>query len=534
MSSDPSDSRGTARRKRGPKATAAGAARFIDVTEQKRLNEAREAGIPWKKWGPYLSERQWGTVREDYSQDGNAWAYFTHDQSRSRAYRWGEDGLGGISDDKQRLCFALALWNENDPILKERAFGLTNSEGNHGEDVKEYYFYLDSTPTHSYMKYLYKYPQREFPYRDLIETNGRRSRQDFEYELIDTGIFDDNRYFDVFLEYAKAGPDDILIQVTVHNRGPEVARLQLLPTLWFRNTWSWKTGTPKPSLREVDGDDPCLAPGVRRLHAVLRRCRHRRAGTPLHGEREQRPTPVGAAERFSLGQGRVPPVRRSRGERGCQPGEDRHQGGRPLRPRRAGRRLRGRPPAPVCRRNGSGSPVRRQLRCDVRRAPRRRRRVLPADHGSIVERGRATGAPAGARRHALGETVLPLRCGHLAQGARRAPAPRRLEEGAERRVVPHVQRRHHLHARQVGVSLVRGLGPGVPHHFARARRFRLRQGAASADAAQPLFPPERPDPGLRVELQRREPAGPRLGHALPLQGRAAPGTRGHRVPGALV
>ncbi len=229
--------------------------KFVDVTEQKRLNDAREEGIPWKKWGPYLSERQWGTVREDYSDDGNAWGYFSHDQSRSRAYRWGEDGLGGISDEKQRLCFALALWNERDPILKERLFGLTNSEGNHGEDVKEYYFYIDSTPTHSYMKYLYKYPRREFPYRDLVETNGRRSREEFEYELLDTGIFDDDRYFDVFVEYAKDGPDDILIRITVHNRGPEAARLRVLPTLWFRNTWSWGEEDPKPLLRQS-------APGV--------------------------------------------------------------------------------------------------------------------------------------------------------------------------------------------------------------------------------------------------------------------------------
>ncbi|HET9216912.1 MAG TPA: glucosidase [Terriglobia bacterium] len=224
----------------------------FDVAVQKRLNEAREKGIPWKKWGPYLSERQWGTVREDYSEDGNAWSYFSHDQSRSRAYRWGEDGLGGISDDRQRLCFALALWNERDSILKERLFGLTNSEGNHGEDVKEYYFYLDSTPTHDYMKYLYKYPQREYPYRDLVETNGRRSRNDLEYELLDTGAFDQDRYFDVFLEYAKETPDDILIRVTVHNRGPEAARLHVLPTLWFRNTWSWNQNQPKPSIRAVD------------------------------------------------------------------------------------------------------------------------------------------------------------------------------------------------------------------------------------------------------------------------------------------
>jgi hypothetical protein len=224
---------------------------LVDVTEQRRLNEAREAHIPWKKWGPYLSERQWGTVREDYSENGNAWDYFSHDHARSRAYRWGEDGLGGICDEKQRLCFAFALWNGRDPILKERLFGLTNSEGNHGEDVKEYYFYIDSTPTHSYMKYLYKYPQREYPYRDLVETNRKRSREEFEYELIDTGVFDDDRYFDVFVEYAKENPEDILIRITVHNRGPEAARLRLLPTLWFRNTWSWGDEQARPSVREV-------------------------------------------------------------------------------------------------------------------------------------------------------------------------------------------------------------------------------------------------------------------------------------------
>jgi hypothetical protein len=221
----------------------------LDCTEQMRLNDAREAGVAWKKWGPYLSERQWGTVREDYSDDGNAWDYFSHDHARSRAYRWGEDGIAGISDDQQRLCFALALWNGRDPILKERLFGLTNSEGNHGEDVKEYYFYVDSTPTHSYMKYLYKYPQGEFPYPALVETNRRRSREDAEYELIDTGVFDADRYFDVFVEYAKADPEDMLIRITVHNRGPDGAPLHLLPTLWFRNTWSWVKGEEKPILR---------------------------------------------------------------------------------------------------------------------------------------------------------------------------------------------------------------------------------------------------------------------------------------------
>jgi hypothetical protein len=235
--------------------------------EKNRLAEARDQKIAWKKWGPYLSERQWGTVREDYSEGGDAWNFFTHDHARSRAYRWGEDGIAGISDDKQRLCFALALWNGKDPILKERLFGLTNSEGNHGEDVKEYYFYLDSTPTHSYMKYLYKYPQSAFPYDDLVETNRRRSRNEFEYELLDTGVFNEDRYFDVFVEYAKAGAEDILVQITAANRGPDPAELHLLPTLWFRNDWSsWiaelnRAGT-KPNLRQIEpaaGTSPVAA-----------------------------------------------------------------------------------------------------------------------------------------------------------------------------------------------------------------------------------------------------------------------------------
>jgi hypothetical protein len=221
------------------------------TAEHVRLDEARGQRIPWKKWGPYLSERQWGTVREDYSEGGNAWDYFSHDQARSRAYRWGEDGLAGISDDRQRLCFALALWNGKDPILKEHLFGLTNAEGNHGEDVKEYYFYLDSTPTHSYMKYLYKYPQAAYPYSDLVETNRRRNRNEFEYELLDTGVFDEDRYFDVVVEYAKESAEDLLIQVTVHNRGPEPAELHVLPTLWFRNQWSWHGSTERPTLEQA-------------------------------------------------------------------------------------------------------------------------------------------------------------------------------------------------------------------------------------------------------------------------------------------
>ncbi len=222
----------------------------IEATQEgKRLADARDKDVPWSLWGPYLSERQWGTVREDYSADGKAWQYLTHDHARSRAYRWGEDGIAGISDDKQLICFAIALWNGKDPILKERLFGLTGPEGNHGEDVKEYYFYLDNTPTHSYMKHLYKYPQNAFPYDDLVSTNKKRGRDDFEYELLDTKIFDDNRYFDVCTEYAKNSHQDILIRISVSNRGPDSAPITLLPTLWFRNTWDWDYKTKKPLLK---------------------------------------------------------------------------------------------------------------------------------------------------------------------------------------------------------------------------------------------------------------------------------------------
>ncbi len=220
------------------------------TAEELRLKEARERKAHWKRWGPYLSERAWGTVREDYSPSGTVWDFFPHDHARSKAYRWGEDGLAGICDRHQMICFALALWNGKDPILKERLFGLNGHEGNHGEDVKEYYFYLDNTPTHSYMKWLYKYPQSAFPYSRLVEENRRRDRRALEYELIDTGVFDQDRYFDVFVEYAKATPEDILIRIKVVNRGPETAELYLLPTLWFRNTWSWGLDIRRPRLQE--------------------------------------------------------------------------------------------------------------------------------------------------------------------------------------------------------------------------------------------------------------------------------------------
>src|SRR5262245_19238741 len=221
---------------------------IYDTREGARLLLNRERKGHWNRWGPFLAERAWGTVREDYSANGNAWNYFPHDQARSRAYRWNEDGIAGICDRHQYICFALALWNRRDPILKERLFGLNGSEGNHGEDVKEYYFYLDCTPTHSYMKYLYKYPQVAFPYGRLVDETVHRGKQAREYELLDAGIFEGDRYFDVVIEYAKATPEDILVRISATNRGPEPAALDLLPTVWFRNTWSWTMDTPRPEL----------------------------------------------------------------------------------------------------------------------------------------------------------------------------------------------------------------------------------------------------------------------------------------------
>ena len=237
------------------------------TAEEERLQAARDGKAPWRQWGPYLSERQWGTVREDYSPYGTAWEYLPHDHARSRAYRWGEDGIAGICDDQQQLCFALALWNGADPILKERLFGLSGNEGNHGEDVKEYYFYLDNVPSHAYMKYLYKYPQRAYPYADLVAENRRRTRADPEYELLDTGIFEDDRYFDVCVEYAKAAPGDMLIRISASNRGLYPAPLHILPTLWFKNDWTWTTNNAKPRIAVERSGDQGLV--LKAMHRTL-------------------------------------------------------------------------------------------------------------------------------------------------------------------------------------------------------------------------------------------------------------------------
>ena len=503
--------------------------KIIDVTEQKRLNDAREAGIPWKKWGPYLSERQWGTVREDYSEDGNAWDYFTHDQSRSRAYRWGEDGLGGICDDKQRLCFALALWNERDPILKERLYGLTNSEANHGEDVKEYYFYIDSTPTHSYMKYLYKYPQREFPYRDLIETNRGRSREEFEYELLDTGVFDDDRYFDVFVEYAKEGPEDVLIRITVHNRGPEAARLRLLPTLWFRNTWSWGEDDRKPSLREA-------GPGViQASHHELGEYWLYCDGGPelLFTENESN------AQRL-WGQPNASPYVKDAFHAYIISGQ-----GEAVNPAKVGTKAAAHYVLEV---PGGGSQT---VRLRLAAAPADdafsgfegifKSRIGDADEfyqritpQSLSEDERRV------HRQALAGMLWSKQYYYfdLEQWLSEHKSHPLLESA--RQGVRNTEWFHMLNADVISMP-DKWEYPWYAawdlafHTIALSTGgFRFRQGAAAADAAQSLFPPQRADSRLRVELQRRESPGARLGHALAVQIRADAGPGGPSFPGTIV
>ena len=372
------------------------------IIEKRAPRRRRRPASRGASGGPYLSERQWGTVREDYSDDGAAWDYFTHDQARSRAYRWGEDGIAGVSDDKQRLCFALALWNGADPILKERLFGLTNSEGNHGEDVKEYYFYLDSTPTHSWMRYLYKYPQRAYPYADLVETNRERSRHEPEYELLDTGVFDDDRYFDVFVDYAKGDPDDLLIQITVCNRGPEDAPLHVLPTLWFRNTWWQEAAAPRPLL--LRRRRACTAPPWSRRRtpssASSSCCAPAR---PSSGSPRTRATTSACSARpnaSALREGRLPPPPGARRGRRAEPGAHRHQGGRAL-------------PRSSCPRAASAS-----CGCACGRGrPRARRRSAPTFE--TVRRGTARG---GGRVLRLDHAAERRRGRDGASSARRSPA----------------------------------------------------------------------------------------------------------------
>ena len=504
-----------------------------ETREARRLHEAHESGVPWLHWGPYLSERQWGTVREDYSADGNAWDYLSHDQARSRAYRWGEDGLAGISDEHGLLCLALALWNEADPILKERLFGVTNTEGNHGEDVKEQYFYLDATPTHSWLRYLYKYPQRAYPYDDLVATNRGRSRHEMEYELVDTAAFDEDRYFDVFVEIAKEGPEELLVAITAAQPGSRRGAAPPPPHALVPQ--HLVVGRPRglgsavTCRRRVDGGHPRGPRRPRRPRDALAGRRGRRAA-PLHRERHERRAAVRRPERDAVREGRLPRVPRGWARRRGEPGPHGHEGCRAQPPRRPGRRVGHDPASPDAPRSDvaagdrglAGRAVRAGLRRDHGRPGPRGGRVLRLDHAAV-------GGPRASQRHAPGagrddlvEAALPPRRRSLAAGARRRPV---LGGGAlagrpQHRLGAPSQRRRDLHAGHVGVPLVRGLGPRLPYRRPRHGRPGLRQGTARADAPRPVPPPERPAAGVRVELRRREPAGPRLGDPVRLQRRA--------------
>ena len=379
---------------------------IYDTREGVRLPMNRQRMGHWNRWGPFLAERAWGTVREDYSADGDAWRYFPHDHARSRAYRWNEDGIAGICDRHQYLCFALAFWNGRDPFLKERLFGLSGHEGNHGEDVKEYYFYLDNTPTHSYMKYLYKYPQAEFPYDRLVEENGRREQDAAEYELVDTGIFDEGRYFDVVVEYAKGEADDMLIRISITNRGPEAAPIDVLPTLWFRNTWSWGRDPRRPSItargrrharrHALELGDVCIlyCAGADELLFTE---------NETNSERLVR-RPVTDA----LREGCVSRVRRERPARGGEP--CRHRAPRPRRatPERSAPARRSRSSCAWLR-VGRRHPLRGALRGFRRRRSQRRKKEADEFYAVVLPPDCPTTpgwCAAGVRRHAVVEAVL--------------------------------------------------------------------------------------------------------------------------------
>ena len=464
------------------------------TAEGARLRDADVLGVPWRRFGPYLSERQWGTVREDYSQDGDAWNYFTHDQARSRTYRWGEDGIAGISDDRQFLCVALALWNGKDPILKERMFGLTNSEGNHGEDVKEYYFYVDNTPTHSYMRYLYKYPQAPYPYDDLVSTNRKRSKTEFEYELINTGVFDEDRYFDVEVEYAKADPEDILMAVTVHNRGPEAAEIHVLPTVWYRNTW-WDGLTERPSLESdqsgrivakhhVLGDWVITASeGATWLFTENETNAARLFGgnnlTPFVKDgihdfvmdgRSDAVNPAGIGTKAAAHHTLTVPAGQSQRVT--------------VRLQRAG--------VAASSTESLGANFDDVLELRRQEADQFYAALTPAETQCRLRFGHAPGVGG----DALEQAVLPLRCRSVVTGAPSPSAARPDQGPAEQAVVPHAERRHHLDARQVGVPVVCGVGLGLSLRPTQHGRPDVHSQSNRTDALGRLPSPERPDPGL--------------------------------------
>ena len=471
-------------------------------------------------WGPYLAGRQWGTVREDYSPDGNAWASFPFDHARARAYRWGEDGLGGVSDRFGFLNFAVALWNRRDPILKERLFGLTNSEGNHGEDVKEYWWVIDGTPTHSWMQWRYRYPQAEYPYQLLREENARRGRDEREFELADTGVLDGDRFFDVDVMYAKAAPDDLCITISATNHGPDPAPLDLLPQAWLRNTWAWGRDTRKASMAELRPPELTIGglAGVHVDHGYLGQYFLAAEGLPavLFCGNE-----TNAVELFGAAANRTPYTKDGIDRRVVRGDTE------AVNPANTGTKVAFHYSFDAV---APGETVAVRLRLS-QAAPnidtfgpgfamvvgdRRREADEFYDHviaPDAVGRGPSR-RPPGLRRPAVGQAAVPLRRRPVAVRRPRSPAaepgpahPRR----PQHRLDAHVARRRHLDARRVGVPLVRRLGPRLPHDAAGPRRSRVRQGTAGADVPGVGDAPERPAARLRVGVRRRQPAGARLG-----------------------
>src|ERR1043165_3304783 len=496
--------------------------------ERQRLGGDEHALARWRKWGPYVADRAWGTVREDYSANGDAWGFLPHDLARSKAYRWGEDGIGGFCDRYQILCWSMAFWNERDPILKERYFGLVPAEGNHGEDVKECYFYVDALPSHAYQRMLYKYPQRAFPYAELIERNRARSSREPEFELIDTGFSDDGRYFDIEIEVAKEDEESLVMRVTAHNRGPERAPLHLIPQLWFRNTWAWDGRNAQPPIITATADGALLADDS----AAPPRAAARHAPA-LHRQRDEwaaRLRAVGAVAQ-RVHEGRLPPANRERRGRRGESGHARHKGVRlAARGDRAGAVVR----------HGHASGVRRPCRrsrqrqrgCRTPDAPPRGPRVLRlAPSQNRDRRGKKHPAP-GLRRPPLVEAVVPLRCRHLARRRRSelaaaAAAPRR----PQRALAPSQLHARPLHAGQMGVPVVRGVGPRLSVRRLRAHRRPLRQGAALADALRAVPASQRPDPRVRMGVLRPQSAGARVGGLARLQHGPHPQRQGRpRVP----
>ena len=519
-----------------PDAAAPGGVERQRMEHAGHLEEGLDSASPWYQWGPYVSERAWGSVREDYSADGDAWSSFPHDHARSRAYRWNEDGMAGISDVFGRLNLGLALWNGKDPILKERMFGLTNSEGNHGEDVKEYWWYLDAVPSSAWLRWRYHYPQAAYPYERLIEENARRSKLEPEFELLDTGIFDDDRYWIVEVHYAKADPTDILARITVRNVGPEAAELHVLPTIWFRNEWSWDPAGARPRLSAEPDGSTILAthPDLGDVRGPRRRRVRTARGRPSCSARTRPTRPGSSGSR-----------RRRRGPRTASTTTS-SAVPRPSTPTGRGRRrrawyrltvepgataeirlrVRPRPPEIAPREEGTGIDL---LGAGVRETMRATREAEADEFYADLRRPGATDDEAMVMRQAFAGMLWSKQFYALRRRplARRRPggqsAAARAPDRPQRGLAPLRRRRHPLDARQVGVPVVRRVGPRVPCDHARPRRPGVRQVPAARHVPGVVPAPQRRPAGLRVVVRRRQPARPRPRGARGLEHRRPAG-----------